>query len=549
MGLEGTADSRVRWWVAGTFTPNPAGGRFRVTPDTFAEELARASAGLRVSVEDRLGSGETRHFELTFPRLRSFVMAEVVAALPELRALRTLADGLDRLPAEAAVKSLEAVVGAGRLSEAVGAVLREKQSAPARGSNGVATSAPVAPKQPDLVDSIFARAETTRPEQVAKAGVDAFLRAVGPRSSSPATPAAVANPARALVEEALLATARDVLAHPLVARLESAWRGLKMLVDQCPTSSGMAVEVFDVEGRAVVEAVEQQLPVDRFERPDALFVLEALEEVGELGRLAALGERAQLPVVVAVPPSVLGVVSAAEVVTRVEEEPAGLPEAWTALRAEESSRWLCAALNRVVVMVDGQGARRRACFTSPALGVAVMLAASFRETGSFARILGKPGGVQAPSVWELPPGRDAGTAVPTEVLFPIRTQSRLAELGVLGVGSGRNSDVLQLVAAPMVYGGEHRVPLPAQLLTGRIVRFAQWVRDQLAPGAGDAEVSTLFSQAADVFLFGGAMPAGRVRGEVVSTGEGSRGVRVTALVKAEYAGMPMELGFVLPLRD
>lgn len=551
MSREGTAGSQVRWWVAGAFTQSPSGRRFLVTPDTFAEELARSATGLRVSVADRLGAGESRAFELTFPKLRSFTVAEVVAVLPELRALKALMDGLDKLPADAAVKSLEAVVGAGRLSESVGAVLREKQApaAPApRAGNGVVPHTPTAPRRPDLVDSIFDKTETTRPEQAAKAGVDAFLRAVGTRSTSPATPASAAAPARALVEEAVLATARDVLAHPLVARLESAWRGLKMLVDHCPASSGMALEVFDVEGPAAVEGLETQLPLDRFERPDALFVVEAVDDVALLSRLAALGERAQLPVVVEVPPSLFGVASAAELVTRVEEEGGGASGAWVGLRAEESSRWLCAALHRVVVMVDGQGARRRTCFTSAALGVASMLASSFRETGSFARILGGPGGVQAPAVWQLPPGREGGTAVPTETFFPLRTQSRLAELGVLGLGSGRNTDVLQLTAAPMVYGGEYRVPLPAQLLTGRIVRFAQWVRDQLPSGAGDAEVSALFSQAADVFLFGGATPAGRVRGEVVSTGEGTRGVRVTALVRPEYAGMPLELGFVLPLR-
>ncbi|MFE8605191.1 type VI secretion system contractile sheath domain-containing protein [Archangium violaceum] len=553
MSREDTAGSQVRWWVAGAFTQSPSGRRFQVTPDSFAEELARSATGLRVSVEDRLGAGETRTFELTFPKLRSFVVAEVVSALPELRALKALMDGLDKLPAEAAVKSIEAVVGAGRLAESVGAVLREKQSPPAPKagngvSNGVAPHTSTAPRQPDLVDSIFERTDSARPEQAAKAGVDAFLRAVGTRSSSPANSSSATAPARALVEEAVLATARDVLAHPLVARLESAWRGLKMLVDHCPTSSGMALEVFDVEGPAAVEGVENQLPLDRFERPDALFVVEAVDDVALLGKLAALGERAQLPVVVDVPPSLFGVTSAAEVVTRVEEEGGGVSEAWTGLRAEESSRWLCATLHRVVVMVDGQGARRRTCFTSAALGVASMLASSFRETGSFARILGGTGGVQAPAVWQLPPGREGGTAVPTETFFPLRTQSRLAELGVLGLGSGRNTDVLQLTAAPMVYGGEHRVPLPAQILTGRIVRFAQWVRDQLPASAGDAEVSTLFSQAADVFLFGGATPAGRVRGEVVPTGEGTRGVRVTALVRPEYAGMPLELGFVLPMR-
>ncbi|PTL81488.1 type VI secretion system contractile sheath domain-containing protein [Vitiosangium sp. GDMCC 1.1324] len=552
MSREGAEGSQVRWWVAGAFTPSPSGRHFRITSDSYAEELARSATGLRVSVADRLGAGETRSFALTFPKLRSFTVAEVVSSLPELRALKALMDGLDKLPAEAAVKSLEAVVGAGRLSEAVGSVLREKQSPPAaKGSNGVAPSAPSAPataKPPDVVDALFARTETGQTEQAAKASVDAFLKAVGTRSTAPANPSSATAPAKALVEEAVLATAREVLAHPVVARLESAWRGLKMLVDHCPTSSGMAVEVLDVEGLAGVEGVEQQLPLDRFERPDALFVVDTVGDLAALKRLAELGERAQLPVVVDAPPALFGVQSAAEVVTRVEEERGGLTEAWDTLRAEESSRWLCAALHRVVVMVDGQGARRRTCFTSAALGVASMLASSFRETGNFARILGGTGGVQAPAVWQLPPGREGGTAVPTETFFPMRTQSRLAELGVLGLGSGKNSDVLQLTAAPMVYGGEHKVPLPAQILTGRIVRFAQWVRDQLPPSAGDAEVATLFTQAADVFLFGGATPAGRVRGEVVSTGEGTRGVRVTALVRPEYAGMPLELGFVLPMR-
>ena len=349
-----------------------------MTPDSFAEELARSATGLRVSVADRLGAGETRTFELSFPKLRSFVVAEVVSALPELRALKALVAGLDKLPAEAAVKSIEAVVGAGRLAESVGAMLREKQSPPAPKagngvSNGVAPHASTAPQQPDLVDAIFERTDSARPEQAAKAGVDAFLRAVGTRSTSPANSSSVAAPARALVEEAVLATARDVLAHPLVARLESAWRGLKMLVDHCPTSSGMALEVFDVEGPAAVEGLENQLPLDRFERPDALFVVEAVDDVALLGKLAALGERAQLPVVVDVPPSLFGVTSAAEVVTRVEEEGGGVSEAWTGLRAEESSRWLCATLHRVVVMVDGQGARRRTCFTSAALGVGLHL--------------------------------------------------------------------------------------------------------------------------------------------------------------------------------
>jgi hypothetical protein len=60
---------------------------FTVTPDSYAEELARSATGLRVSVEDRLGAGPMRTFELSFPKPRSFTVAEVLASVPELRAL------------------------------------------------------------------------------------------------------------------------------------------------------------------------------------------------------------------------------------------------------------------------------------------------------------------------------------------------------------------------------------------------------------------------------------------------------------------------------
>ncbi|MFY2560727.1 hypothetical protein ACN469_24195 [Corallococcus terminator] len=73
---------------------------------------------------------------------------------------------------------------------------------------------------------------------------------------------------------------------------------------------------------------------------------------------------------------------------------------------------------------------------------------------------------------ELPSGREKGLPIPTEVFLPIRALAKLEEKGVLGLGSGRNADTVLLAGAPTV-------PLPAQVLTGRIVRFATWVRDQL----------------------------------------------------------------------
>lgn len=109
------------------------------------------------------------------------------------------------------------------------------------------------------------------------------------------------------------------------------------------------------------------------------------------------------------------------------------------------------------------------------------------------------------------------------------------------------SFVLVLSAAPMARAGEEVAPLTAQLLAGRVVRFARWVRDNLPAGASREEVASLFSEAANVFLFSGAPGAGRVRAELVVGEDGARCVQVSVHAEPSFAGMPFQLAFALPL--
>jgi type VI secretion system protein ImpC len=244
----------------------------------------------------------------------------------------------------------------------------------------------------------------------------------------------------------------------------------------------------------------------------------------------------------------IGAKDAAAISERVEEENLKLPEAWQELRDDESSRWLCAAANRVVLASETNGPVRRVCLGSPAFAIAAMLAASYRTTGAFARLYGRGGELQAPAVWEPPGAREPGSVAPIEAFLSIRAQSQLAQLGVLGLGSSRNSDMIVLSVAPMARADEHLVPLSGQVLTGRVVRFAQWVRDQLPPDVSREQVPELFSKAAEVFLFAGATDTGSVRGELLTGDDGKPVVQVTARIRAEHAGMPFEVSFALPLR-
>ncbi|MDY7226466.1 hypothetical protein [Hyalangium rubrum] len=544
--------ARVRWLVAGAVTASPTGRRFLLKPDTFAEELAKAASGLRVSVPDRLGGAEQRTFELSFDKLRSFGVMELLGAVPELKKLQGLTEGFMKAdpsrpltPDEGAARVAE-VVGAGRLSAAVSAALGG--TPPAAAPTPASAPAAASSGGDDLVGELLAKAEATSPSATAKAGVDAFVRAMAPKGAGPAKMTPDARRAvRDAIELALIQTGKDLLAAEPVARLESAWRGLKFLLEQCPTASGIAVEVLDVEPAQVPDALEKAVEAEPFERPDVCFVIDATDDVARLRRLAAIGEESQVAVVVAVTPALLGT-TLAELPTALEDAKLGTTGDWAELRKEDSTRWLSPALNRIVLASEKRGVLNRACFASPAFAVAAMMSASFQATGGFARITGNAGGLRAPGTWEPPTGKDSGSAYPTEAFLSIRAQTRLSELGVLGVGSGRNTDMLLLSVAPMACSNAHVMPLPAQLLTGRIVRFALWVRDQLPAGSSAKDMSDLFSQAAQVFLFGGAADIGKLEAQLVPGEGGNQLIQVEAAVKPEQAGTRFHLAFSLPLR-
>ncbi|OJH40320.1 type VI secretion system contractile sheath large subunit [Cystobacter ferrugineus] len=466
--------NRVRWLVAGAFHPSPTGRRFPLTEQSFAEELRRATTGLRVTVPDRIGSGDTSTHTLSFGSLDAFGMSALIASLPELRALGALREAISgtRPLASEEAAQLRASLGEGRLTEAL------------------------------------ARARSSRSASLA------------------------------LVEEALFTTARELLQHPLVARLESAWRGLHWLWTQCPASAGMDLEVLDVGPEALVDTLAASLEGPALQRPDACFLLDVGEDPATPGKLAALGEQAWLPLVMAAPVSLGG----AGLAGAQDFRP---PDAWSRLRADESSRWLCAALNPVVMRAERHGEVHGECLASPVLGVAALLAASFRDTHTFARLVGPGSSVRAPAVWRPQEGRGP---VATEACLSLREQQRLASRGVAGVSGWWDSRDVNLAAAPTVYGGRDAAPLPAQLLTGRIVRLAQELTERLPPQASPQAISEVCARAASAFLPAGPGRRCELHGQVVSLGRGERGLHVRAALPPELAGTRVELELTLPLR-
>ncbi|HTT70856.1 MAG TPA: hypothetical protein VMG32_06495, partial [Anaeromyxobacteraceae bacterium] len=324
-------------------------------------------------------------------------------------------------------------------------------------------------------------------------------------------------------------------------------RGLRFLLAHGSPASGLHVECLDAAPEEVAGSVRARRGEDGFDEPDAIFVAEPVRALEVLGELADLGEEVLAPCLAALAPELLGSAGAGELAERAEREE-GWPEPFLALRARPSSRWLCLALNDVAMLAEGASASRRSAFGSAVWGLAALLSSSYAASGAFARAVGKAGALSAPAAVNLSEGPKKGALVPTEAFLAIPAQKALAAAGLLALGSVQDSDRLVLSAAPMLSSEAGAAPLPAQILTGRIVRFARWAKRQIDPARPAEEVGALFREAAALFLFPGLEGAAAL-GARVEGAPADRVLHVAARVKATHALVPLDIEFTLPLEE
>src|SRR5690606_18426901 len=123
----------------------------------------------------------------------------------------------------------------------------------------------------------------------------------------------------------------------------------------------------------------------------------------------------------------------------------------------------------------------------------------------------------------------------------------LARRGLLALGGPQQSDLLTLAACPIVHSSEDATSLPGQLLVGRTVRFALWVRERVPAGAGADEAADLVTRAAALMLLPGTALRPRF-GAALQAGEAGPELKIAASYPAALTGAPVALSFALPLR-
>jgi type VI secretion system protein ImpC len=537
--------ARVHWLIAGRFSPEPKGTRFQITSQELADRLVKNLSAVRVSAPDRLGNRDTRDFELSVGSLKSLTLGGVVQAIPELKDLLALSSRGSLPERDALLAEVDRIVGQGRLLQACAAACDDMPSGPTAPPPSPAATPAAPPPGADVVDAIFEKATPSEAPSASRA-VSAFVSATSTSKTTAAAKPSIAKKVRTVLEGAIYGTAHQILRSEPLSQLESNWRGLKLLLEQCPPSAGIHVEILDVAADGLVAALRDIPREDSLDDPDVVFVTEPDLSPILLAELADLSEETLTPCVAGVSPGFFGAADLDQLLPTLEALSPEKKEPWDALRKSDASRWLCLVSNRILLFTEGAGETRHLSFASPVWAIAAMLAASFKAQGSFARLVGKPGALRGGGTWIISEGRHKDTATPTERFFPIASQTELAVRGIVGLGSPKNSDQIMLTLVPMLSAALDAAPLPGQILTGRIVRFARWVRRQIGAEAGPKEVSDLFNQAASIFLFPGMSNVAALAATMVEQ-DGKRSLKVAAHVKASHALLPFQIEFSLPL--
>ncbi|WAS97081.1 hypothetical protein [Nannocystis punicea] len=518
---------RLHFLVAGPLSPRPSGRRGRILLAELAERLTQSSLAVDVDVGPALGAAGELKVKAKFSRFRDFSGAEVVQqSLGELHRLRErLLAPSGRPRSDELLATVARIAGRGPLHAEIAACFAPPPEKPADAGGG------------DLVEELLARGSTA-PKSAASSAIDAVVR--GTVQSTPA--GAAAEPSRAAhasLSAALARAAAAVLADPTLRAAELRWRALRLFLGQCPRDQDLDVELLDVDAAGLPAALAALGELDPLARPDAVFLLDPLKSLAEAAALAEVAADLHAPVCAELAPAAVGLTDAAALA-----DARDLGEEFAALRDDPASRWLTLAVNGPVLAAEATPAGERVVAGGAALAVAALLATSLRLGGTFAQ-LGRDADLRAPATRSFRHGQEdipIGTAEPCSA----ETQLALARRGLTAVGGPQQSDLLTLAACPTVHRSEDTTSLAGQLLVGRTVRFALWVRDRVPAGASAEQAADAVSRAAALVLLPGTPIRPRF-GAALTQGEAGPELKIGASYPAALTGAPVALSFALPL--
>ena len=368
-----------------------------------------------------------------------------------------------------------------------------------------------------------------------------------------------------------------IVQAPPFQRVESAWRGVRFLLDQ--GGEDAAIEVIAVPRTGIAEALREQVldPVRRDERAAPLLILLDFDFGHQAADLALLGEIAEIaaelnaPAVAGASPSIFGLRHFAHLAAFPDplgaiQGPAHAP--WREFQASEPARWICLTLGRYLQRtpydIESPLYRELVAEAKPdsflwGRGVWLVGAAAVRSlrTHGHALDLSGRGGMFTDMPWRgYPKSANESVALSTEAPLPEMRASELAWAGFTPLAGVLRAGTILM---PMVVTCSRLSPgrltvegsLAYQLLAARLASCLEEVLSggRLSEGAAEALLRGALLECLGPLA--GETPEAAVAIEIVPAGEepGSRPcarVRVTPQMRLE--GKQPEFVFELPLR-
>ncbi|MBV8881007.1 MAG: type VI secretion system contractile sheath large subunit [Planctomycetaceae bacterium] len=444
-------DASFHLIVVSDLAPGAGGtARARAVDKDSLDELLRS---LGPSIEVPGGGARTL---LTFQEFKDFRPDRLAARIPAVAGLLDFKKQVLELAAGAG--SVDAVRGAleklgayPQLARALEAALAWTAKAPTAPAPAPKPAGPVpAGGIFDLVDAESSPASgDPTPEQIEKSAaklIDAVLGTTGARP----VPAALRSVA-AQAESAVAPMLRAVLHDARFQELESAWRGLRLLVRSVDFRAGCRLHVIASPRKNLLAAVrEVALPLAddlRSQGKTACLLLDAAFD-GSEPELRTLAEEAAA--------RSLPLLASAGLEVALRELAAGLGDAsqavWMQLRAAAPARWLALAANRYLyrslygaggeptrelAFEEGGGPETPLPWGRPGWLLAVFVASSFAKTGWGCDFAGRDA---AAALEPLPLRPGDGETTPLESDLNEAAANALGEAGLLPIACRRGND-------------------------------------------------------------------------------------------------------------
>lgn len=535
----------LRILVLADLAPGVDGAPLAVDKNSLGTVLSNLAPRVSARVPERLGGGARElACELTFASLKAFTPDAVAAAIPVLadllraRGLIEAALRGDVTPADLAAR-LPAAFRDHELGARVAAVHSQ------RPPQAIPSAAAAVGPQVAALDALLAQVElpaTAATPFSAASLIDVLTSALLPAVGTSAADRATWRNVLAEIDARLTRQTSACLEVTAVRELESAWRGLKFLVDRIDFRKSISLEILPTSRADLLDNFYNKVFKPEYEgqteHPLSLVVADfafdrGVADLETLQHAARMAESLRVPFVASVAPQYFGVRQAALLATLPDlVGKCHSPEyaKWNRLRTQDASLWLALTANRLLLRDawGGEGARPQA-FTwdarsgdsadqplwgSGVWGLAAAVAQSFVAEGASFPVTGAqpPALLENLSLRRYRAGKAEAVLFPLEVMLGEQRAWELIQCGFMPLVAQAGRDAAYFAGAPTFFAPPRydqeeatrasflAATLPYQLFAGLAGARVQRIGRELRGGMTADQIAAEFSRQLAAFL-------------------------------------------------